>query len=50
MYISDKPIQNEAADALGRSRFAKQLAKTLYEMNLEYSFFVGLYGEWRKGK
>lgn len=50
MFYSDKAIESNAEDQLGRSAFAKLLAKTLIQLNSKDTFSVGLYGKWGSGK
>lgn len=49
-YNADKPIKTEGEDLLGRSFFAKQLAKALYECDARDGLVIGLFGEWGSGK
>lgn len=49
-YNTDKPIETEAEDLLGRSFFSKQLAKTLYECDARDGLVIGLFGKWGSGK
>lgn len=50
MFDADRPIQTKAQDLLGRSTFAKYLARCILDhTNLE-SLVIGLYGSWGVGK
>lgn len=50
MFYSDRPITSSNEDQLNRGGFAKQLAQTLMNLNIEDTFTVGLYGKWGSGK
>lgn len=50
MYYSDKPIDLEQNDRLGRNSFAKLLAKSILNLNNQDTFSVGLFGKWGSGK
>lgn len=47
---SDSAVKNISEDLLGRGDFARDLAKTLVEANLQPGFTTGLYGSWGSGK
>ncbi|WP_304645813.1 P-loop NTPase fold protein, partial [uncultured Dubosiella sp.] len=49
-YSSDRPIETEKQDLLGRSRFSNQLGKAIYEYNGEDGLVIGLFGKWGTGK
>lgn len=49
-YNTDRPIDSCEQDLLGRSSFAKQLGKALYEYNNNDGLVIGLYGKWGTGK
>ena len=48
--LSDAPLEDPAADRLGRHSFAQRLASTLAERDNRSSIVVGLYGPWGDGK
>lgn len=50
MYYSDKPIASNADDLLKRSSFAKLLANTIFSLNRDDTFTVGVFGKWGSGK
>ena len=50
MYNSDKPIEHEDEDLLGRITFVDQLAESITTLSTTGSFVVGLFGEWGSGK
>lgn len=50
MYYSDKPINYNNEDLLGRKNFAKLLANTLMDLKNEDTFTIGLFGKWGTGK
>ena len=50
MYDSDDPINKSEQDRLGRSGFAKSLARCLLDHNNPESFVIGLHGGWGCGK
>ena len=49
-YSTDKPINTEEQDLLGRSTFSKQLGKAIYEYNAKDGLVIGLFGKWGSGK
>lgn len=49
-YNTDKPIDTEEQDLLGRAAFSKQLGKAVYEYNAKYGLVIGLFGKWGTGK
>lgn len=50
MFDADRPIQNSSEDRLGRTEFAKYLARCLIDHQDPQSLVVGLYGDWGVGK
>lgn len=50
MFDADRPIQNSSEDRLGRTEFAKSLARCLLDHHEPQSLAVGLYGDWGAGK
>ena len=50
MYYSDKPISSTSDDLLKRGGFAKLLANTIFSLNREDTFTVGVFGKWGSGK
>ena len=50
MYYTDKPINTEKDDELGRNGFAKLLAKALISFERTETFTIGIYGKWGIGK
>ena len=50
MYYSDKPIASNADDLLKRSSFSKLLANTIFSLNRDDTFTVGVFGKWGSGK
>jgi predicted KAP-like P-loop ATPase len=48
--VDDRPISVKAEDRLGRSDFARMLARALVERPQASSFVVALYGGWGTGK
>jgi predicted KAP-like P-loop ATPase len=48
--VDDRPISVAAEDRLGRSGFARMLARALVERPQATSFVVALYGGWGSGK
>ncbi len=50
MISPDLPITKSTEDKLNRVAFAKSLAKTISRYSFQYSFTIGLYGEWGSGK
>lgn len=49
-YSTDKPINTEEQDLLGRATFSKQLGKAIYEYNAKDGLVIGLFGKWGSGK
>jgi len=49
-YNTDRPIDSDEQDLLGRSSFSKQLGKAIYECNGENGLVIGLFGKWGTGK
>ena len=49
-YNTDRPINRCDQDLLGRSSFAKQLGKAIFEYNGNDGLVIGLYGKWGTGK
>ena len=49
-YNTDKPINNQDQDLLGRSFFSSQLGKAIYEYNAKDGLVIGLFGKWGTGK
>ena len=49
-YNSDKPIESEEQDLLGRANFSKQLGKAIYEYKGNDGLVIGLFGKWGTGK
>lgn len=49
-YVADKPIVKVEDDLLGRSDFAKQFGKSIYEYDSKDGLVIGLYGKWGSGK
>lgn len=49
-YSTDRPIDREEQDLLGRSFFSKQLGKAIYEYNGKDGLVIGLFGKWGTGK
>ncbi|OGI18767.1 MAG: hypothetical protein A2287_08895 [Candidatus Melainabacteria bacterium RIFOXYA12_FULL_32_12] len=50
MFFTDKPIKSFEEDTLGRSDFARSLAKSIIRHELQDSLVIGLYGNWGFGK
>src|SRR5436190_1219808 len=50
MLDADRPIRTSTEDRLGRTSFAKYLARCLLEQTTIESFVIGLYGSWGVGK
>jgi predicted KAP-like P-loop ATPase len=48
--ITDLPIENHKQDLLGRTDFAKNLAKTMTELGEGGSFVISIHGQWGSGK
>lgn len=49
-YSTDKPINTEEQDLLGRTTFSKQLGKAICEYNAKDGLVIGLFGKWGSGK
>lgn len=49
-YSTDRPIDREDQDLLGRSSFSKQLGKAIYRYNGKDGLVIGLFGKWGTGK
>ena len=49
-YSTDRPIDTEEQDLLGRSFFSKQIGKAIYEYNEKDGLVIGLFGKWGTGK
>lgn len=49
-YSTDKPIEKQEDDLLGRASFSNQLGKAIYGYEEESSLVIGLFGEWGTGK
>lgn len=45
-YNTDKLINNQDQDLLGRSFFSSQLGKAIYEYNAKDGLVIGLFGKW----
>ncbi|MEL7660369.1 KAP family P-loop NTPase fold protein [Acetobacterium wieringae] len=50
MINIDRPIETAEDDFLGRSKFAKDLAKSISSYNSKESLVLGLMGQWGSGK
>lgn len=50
MFDADRPIVKNEQDKLGRTTFAKYLARCIIEHTNPESFVIGLYGGWGSGK
>ncbi len=50
MFDADRPIQKSEQDRLGRSTFAKYLARCILDHKNPESLVIGLYGGWGCGK
>lgn len=50
MFDADRPILNSEQDRLGRTTFAKYLARCILDHKASESLVVGLYGGWGVGK
>lgn len=44
-YNTDKPIDTEEQDLLGRKTFSNQLGKAIYEYNGKSGLVIGLFGK-----
>jgi KAP family P-loop domain len=49
-YLSDKPLEDPAADRFGRMRFAERVAETVSARGGSASLVIGIYGRWGSGK
>lgn len=49
-YSTDRPIDTEEQDLLGRAHFSNQLGKAIYEYNGKDGLVIGLFGKWGTGK
>ena len=49
-YNTDKPIEKQEDDLLGRASFSNQLGKAIYGHKEKSSLVIGLFGEWGTGK
>lgn len=49
-YSTDKPIEKQEDDLLGRASFSNQLGKAIYGHEEKSSLVIGLFGEWGTGK
>lgn len=50
MFDADRPIQKSEQDRLGRTVFAKSLARCILDHKNSESLVIGLYGGWGTGK
>ncbi len=50
MFDADRPISTSHQDRLGRTQFARHLARCLLDHTDPGSLVVGLYGDWGSGK
>lgn len=50
MYFDDMPIKSQENDLLNRREFAKNLGKTLLDMDAKNGYCIGLFGPWGSGK
>ncbi|MBV8802763.1 MAG: NTPase, partial [Gammaproteobacteria bacterium] len=50
MFDADRPIQKSEQDRLGRTVFAKYLARCILDHTSPDSLVIGLYGGWGAGK
>lgn len=50
MFDADRPIVSSEQDRLGRTTFAKYLARCILDHNSTESLVIGLYGGWGSGK
>lgn len=50
MFDADRPISNNEQDRLGRTTFAKYLARCILDHKNPESLVIGLYGGWGVGK
>jgi predicted KAP-like P-loop ATPase len=50
MFDADRPITTNEQDRLGRTVFAKSLARCIFDQDNSQSIVIGLYGGWGVGK
>ena len=49
-YRTDKPIEKQEEDLLGRATISNQLGKAIYKYKEKTGLVIGLFGEWGTGK
>lgn len=49
-YSTDRPIETEEQDLLGRASFSSHLGKAIYEYDGKDGMVIGLFGKWGTGK
>ena len=49
-YSTDRPIEKEEQDLLGRATFSKRLGQTIYEYDFKSGLVIGVFGKWGSGK
>lgn len=49
-YNTDKPIESQKQDLLGRATFSKRLANAIYQYNADDGLVIGVFGKWGTGK
>lgn len=49
-FSTDKPIESDYQDSLGRSTFANYLANSIMNYDSKDGLVIGLYGKWGSGK
>ena len=49
-YSTDRPIEKEEQDLLGRATFSKRLGQTIYEYDFQSGLVIGVFGKWGSGK
>lgn len=49
-YFTDKPIENNSDDLLGRASFSERVGEAIYNFDAEDGLVIGLYGSWGSGK
>ena len=49
-YSTDRPIEKEEQDLLGRATFSKRLGETMYEYDFKSGLVIGIFGKWGSGK
>lgn len=49
-YNTDKPIDNETQDLLGRATFSNYLGESIYKYKEKSGLVIGLFGKWGTGK